>query len=73
MLPSVMQNVKKRIVVKDIEGIKGKRYSNYDDEFDYLINSGITNEVKSVSTPVYPIYFAMFFRSTSDYGKDMIL
>lgn len=55
MLPSVMQNVKKRIVVKDIEGIKGKRYSNYDDEFDYLINSGITNEVRSVSTPVYPL------------------
>lgn len=55
MLPSVMQNIKKRIVVKDIEGIKGKRYSNYADEFDYLINSGISNEVKSVSTPVYPL------------------
>ncbi len=55
MLPSVMQNVKKRIVVKDIEGIKGKRYANYVDEFDYLINSGIANEVKSVSTPVYPL------------------
>ena len=50
-----MQNVKKRIVVKDIEGIKGKRYANYVDEFDYLINSGIANEVKSVSTPVYPL------------------
>ena len=50
-----MQNVKKRIVVKDIEGIKGKRYANYVDEFDYLINSGISNEVKSVSTPVYPL------------------
>ncbi len=55
MLPSVMQNVKKRIVVKDIEGIKGKRYSNYVDELDYLINSGISNEAKSVSTPVYPL------------------
>ncbi|MBE6891350.1 MAG: ATP-binding protein [Ruminococcaceae bacterium] len=55
MLPAVMQNVKKRIVVKDIEGIKGKRYVNYVDEFDYLINSGISNEVKSVSTPVYPL------------------
>lgn len=55
MLPSVMQNVKKRIVVKDIEGIKGKRYANYVDEFDYMINSGISNEVKAVSTPVYPL------------------
>ncbi len=55
MLPAVMQNTKKRIVVKDIEGIKGKRYANYVDEFDYLINSGIANEVKSISTPVYPL------------------
>ncbi len=55
MLPSVMQSTKKRIVVKDIEGIGGKRYLNYADEFDYLINSGISNEVKAVSTPVYPL------------------
>ncbi len=55
MLPSVMQNPKKRIVVKDIEGIKGKRYLNYADELDYLIHSGISNEVKAVSTPVYPL------------------
>ena len=55
MLPSVMQSTKKRIVVKNIENVKGKRYSNYEDEFDYLINSGIANEVKAVSTPVYPL------------------
>lgn len=55
MLPSVMQNVKKRIVIMNIEGIKGKCYANYVNEFDYLINSGITNEVKSVSTLVYPL------------------
>ncbi len=29
MLPSFMQNTKKRIVVTDIENIKGKRFSNY--------------------------------------------
>ncbi len=55
MLPSTMQNTKKRIVVKDIEGIKGKRYSNYADEFDYLINSGISLEVKAISNPVFPL------------------
>lgn len=38
MLPSVIQNVKKRIAVKNIEGTKGKRYSNYADEFDYYRN-----------------------------------
>lgn len=55
MLPSVMQNTKKRIVVKDIENVKGKRYSSYADEFDYLINSGIANDVKAISNPVFPL------------------
>ncbi len=55
MLPSAMQNLKKRLVVKDIEGIEGKRYANYADEFDYLISSGIALEVKAVSTPVFPL------------------
>ena len=55
MIPSTMQNTKKRIVVKDIENIKGKRYSNYADEFDYLISSGITHEVKAISNPVFPL------------------
>ena len=55
MLPSFMQNTKKRIVVKDIENLKGKRYSNYLDEFDYLINSGIANDVQAISNPVFPL------------------
>lgn len=55
MLPSVMQNTKKRIVVKDIEGKTGKRFSNYYDEFDYLINSGVANEVKAISNPTFPL------------------
>ena len=55
MLPLVMQNTKKRIVAKDIEGIKGKRFAGYADEFDYLINSGIANDVKAVSNPVFPL------------------
>ena len=52
MLPSTMQSTKKRIVVKDIEGIKGKRYHNYADE---LINSGIANDVKAISNPTFPL------------------
>ena len=54
-VPSTMQSVKKRIVVKDIEDIKGKRYSDYADEFDYLISSGIVHEVKAISNPVFPL------------------
>ena len=55
MLPSTMQNTKKRIVVKDIEGSVGKRFSSYADEFDYLISSGISLEVKAIANPVFPL------------------
>lgn len=55
MIPSVLENKKKRIVIKNIENIKGKTYANYQDEFDYLINSGIALEVKAISTPIFPL------------------
>ena len=55
LIPSSLENKKKRIVVQDIENIKGKRFSSYQDEFDYLINSGIALEVKALSTPVFPL------------------
>lgn len=55
MMPSTMQNTKKRLVAKNIEGIAGKRYSSYADEFDYLISSGIAHEVKAISNPVFPL------------------
>lgn len=55
MIPSTLENKKKRIVIKDIENIKGKTYSHYQDEFDYLINAGIALEVKAISTPTFPL------------------
>lgn len=55
MLPSNMKNKKKRVVVKDIEGKKGKRFSDYEDEFDYLINAGVALEVRAISTPIFPL------------------
>lgn len=55
MIPSALENKKKRIIIKDIENIKGKTYNNYQDEFDYLINAGISLEVKAISTPVFPL------------------
>lgn len=55
LIPSSLENKKKRIIVKDIEGKKGERFSAYKDEFDYLINSGIALEVKALSTPVFPL------------------
>ena len=55
LIPSNLENKKKRVVVQEIENIKGKRYSSYIDEFDYLINSGIALEVKAISNPVFPL------------------
>lgn len=55
MVPSNLENKKKRVVVKDIEDKKGKRMSDYVEEFDYLISSGITLEVKAISKPSFPL------------------
>ena len=55
MIPSVMENKKKRIVAKDIQGKQGDRFSRYLDEFEYLVSSGITLDVRAVSNPRFPL------------------
>ena len=55
MIPSVLENKKKRIRYKDIEDIKGKRAIHYVDEFEYLINSGIAIDVNAISNPTFPL------------------
>ena len=55
MIPSNLEKTKKRIIAKDIEGKTGKRMSNYAEEFEYLIASGIALEVKAISTPTFPL------------------
>lgn len=55
MIPSNMENRKKRIVAQQIEGKTGKRMADYANEFDYLISSGITLEVKAISKPSFPL------------------
>ena len=55
MIPSNLENRKKRVVMKNIEGKEGKRTSDYQDEFDYLVSSGVALEVDAISQPVYPL------------------
>lgn len=55
MIPSQMENKKKRVVVKDIQGRKGDRYDNYVEEFEYLTCSGIAIGVNAISNPKYPL------------------
>ena len=55
LIPSNMENKKKRVVVKEIEG-KGRRQSSqYLDEYEYLIGSGIALNVQAVSEPAFPL------------------
>ena len=54
-IPSNLENKKKRVVIQNIENIKGKRFADYQDEFDYLIHAGIALEVKAISTPTFPL------------------
>lgn len=56
MVPSNLENKKKRIFVKDIEETKGhKQFADYADEWEYLMNSGITLAVKAISNPHFPL------------------
>jgi len=55
MIPSNLENKKKRVVVKDIENKNWKRYEDYSDEFEYLISAGIVLDVRAVSMPSFPL------------------
>jgi hypothetical protein len=55
MIPSNLENKKKRVVFQDIEDKRGKRFSDYQDEFEYLISAGIALDVNAISTPVFPL------------------
>ncbi len=55
MIPSQLENKKKRIVANDIRGQKGDRFSRYDEEFEYLVSSGITIDAHAISNPHYPL------------------
>ena len=55
LIPSNLENKKKRIVYKDIEGKRGKTFTDYANEFEYLTNSGIALEVSAISNPRFPL------------------
>lgn len=55
MIPSNLENKKKRVMITDIENKSWKRSKDYMDEFEYLISAGVALEVKAVSTPSYPL------------------
>lgn len=55
LIPSNMENKRKRVVLRDIEEKKGARYSTYMEEFEYLVSSGIALDVMAISNLKYPL------------------
>ena len=55
LIPSNMENKKKRVVAQTIENKRGKTFRDYQDEFEYLISAGISLPVQAISNPVFPL------------------
>lgn len=71
MLKSFMTNKVKRIIFRDIENKKSKRSSNYIDEFDYLVSSGIALRASAISEPKYPLSLSINKNLTKLYYGDV--
>ena len=54
-VPSSIENKRKRIFAKDIEGKENARFSDYKDGFDDLVDSGVVLKVTCCSNPVFPL------------------
>ncbi len=55
LIPSNMENKKKRVVAQSIENKRGKTFNDYADEFEYLVSAGIALNVQAISNPVFPL------------------
>ncbi len=71
MLMSNMQNKVKRIQFKKIEGKENSNIEKYEDEFDYLVASGVALSVKAISNPKFPLGESSFKNLTKLYYNDV--
>ena len=55
LIPSNMENRKKRVVAQRIEEKRGRSFGDYSDEFEYLTGAGIALNVQAVSNPSFPL------------------
>lgn len=55
LIPSNMENKKKRVIAQSIENKKGKTFNDYCDEFEYLSSAGIALNVQAISNLVFPL------------------
>lgn len=55
MIPSNLENKKKRVVFKNIDSSKKGLYEFYQDEFEYLTSAGIALSVNAITEPKFPV------------------
>lgn len=56
LIPSNMENKKKRVVISKIsDGKRNKTFNEYANEFEYLTNSGVALGVNAISNPKFPL------------------
>lgn len=55
MIPSNLENKKKRVVLKNIDSSKKGLYESYQDEFEYLTSAGIALSVNAITEPKFPV------------------
>lgn len=55
LLISNMTNKVKRVIFKKIENKEDSNLEKYEEEFDYLVASGVVNQTNAVSNPIFPL------------------
>ena len=55
LIPSNMENKKKRVIAQKIENKRGKSFNDYSNEFEYLVSAGIALKVQAISNPTFPL------------------
>lgn len=55
MIPSYMENRKKRLHFNDVEEKRGKAARDYADDIEYLISAGVALEVRTIANPTFPL------------------
>lgn len=55
LIPSNMENRKKRLHFNDIEDKRGRAARDYEDEIEYLVSAGVALEVRAIANPVFPL------------------
>ena len=55
LIPSNMENKKKRVIEQKIENNRGKSFNDYANEFEYLVSAGIALKVQAISNPSFPL------------------